>query len=326
VNENWEPRLSRRLVADGRLSSFVLADVGASGGIPSRWHAFGDALRATGFDPLIHEVARLNNAEANPKIRYVPAMVGYRNYKQLFPDSDWNTKPNDNFWSRTSAARAQQVTGRIFSATYDPTGNFEQVTELTELDEYFCDASVDFLKTDTDGFDIAVLLGARQLLSRSPVLAVQAEVMFQGVLNEVANTFSNVDRLLRSSGFTLFDMAAARYSRGILPKQFRHRQCADTVAGQIFWADVLYVRDAAAPQYESTWGVSLSVEHILRLACIHELYELDDCAAELLVTFRERIPFDVEPYLDLITPELGGKRVSYREYYEAFERDVTSFY
>jgi hypothetical protein len=121
-------------------------------------------------------------------------------------------------------------------------------------------------------------------------------------------------------------MAPARYSRGVLPKQFRYRQCADTVAGQIFWADVLYVRDAAAPHYETTWGVKFSVEQILRLACIHELYDLDDCAAEILVTFRDRIPFDVEPYLDLITPELGGKRVSYRDYYEAFERDVTSFF
>jgi len=326
VNENSEPRLTRRLVSDGRVNSFALADVGASGGIPRRWHAFGDALRATGFDPLIREVARLNSAEPNPKVRYVPALVGYRGYKQLFPDSDRNTKPNDSPWFRTSTARAQQVTGRSFSETYDLTGNFERVTELIELDEYFSDASVDFLKTDTDGFDIAVLLGARQLLSRSPVLAVQPEVMFQGILNDAANTFSNVDRLLRLSGFTLFDMAASRYSRGVLPKQFRYRQCTDTVAGQIVMADLLYVRDAAAPRYEATWNVSFSAEHFLKLACIHELYGLDDCAAEILVTFRERIPFDVEPYLDLITPELGGKRVSYREYYEAFERDVTAFY
>ena len=326
MNENWEPRLTKRLVSDGRLGSFSLADVGSSGGIPKWWHAFGDALRATGFDPLISECDRLNKAEPNPKVRYVPALVGYREYKQLFPDSDWKTKPNDSPWLRTSTVRSQQVTRRSFSETYAPTGNFEQVTELTELDEYFSGAPVDFLKTDTDGFDIAVLLGAQKLLKRSPVLAVQAEVMFHGVLNDASNTFSNVDRLLRSSGFSLFDIAVARYSRGALPKPFRYRQCTDTVAGQIIWADVLYVRDAAAPKYEALWGVTFSVEHILRLACIHELYSLEDCAAEILVAFRDRIPFDVEPYLDLITPELGGNRVSYREYNEAFERDVTDFY
>lgn len=48
------------------MGSFVLADVGASGGISKLWHVFGDALRATGFDPLIGEVARLNNAISIP--------------------------------------------------------------------------------------------------------------------------------------------------------------------------------------------------------------------------------------------------------------------
>ena len=322
-----EPRLTSRLVQDRLVSSFVLADVGASSGIGNWWKAFGDALDATGFDPLTTEVARLNAAEPNPKIRYIAAKLGYHRYNEVFPDSDWSTKANDNPWFRTSAVRAQQVTGRTFAQqVYDPTGCLEQVSELTELSEHFAGKPVDFLKTDTDGFDLAVLLGARDQLSGSPVLGVQAEVFFQGVLNDYSNTFSNVDRFLRGLGFSLFDIVPYRYSRGRLPKQFRYRQCADTFAGQAIWADVLYIRDAAAPKYEEKWDVRFSPEQIFRLACIYELYDLDDCAAELLETFRDSLSCDVEPYLDLLTPELGGKRVTFREYNEAFERDVTNFF
>jgi FkbM family methyltransferase len=322
-----EPRLTSRLVQDQLVSSFVLADVGASSGIAHWWKALGNALHATGFDPLITEVARLNATESNPNIRYIAAMLGYRRYKEVFPDSDWTAKPNDSPWFRTSAVRAQQVTGKTFDQqVYDPAGSLQQVLEVTELNEHFVGKPVDFLKTDTDGFDMAVLLGARDVLTGSPVLAVQAEVFFQGVLNDYSGTFSNVDRFLRSLGFSLFDIVPNRYSRGKLPTQFRHRQCADTFTGQVIWADVLYVRDGAAPKYEEAWGMRFSAEQIFRLACIYELYGLDDCAAELLETFRDRLPCDVEPYLDLITPELGGKRVTFREYNEAFERDVTAFF
>lgn len=327
VNTDGNAPLTKRLVSDGLVSSFRLADVGASGGISNHWKALGTTLHATGFDPLIREVARLNAAETNPNVKYIAALAGYNKYKEIFPDSDWATKPNDSPWFRTSAARAKEVTKRSFAeVVYDPSGSMEQVSEVIELDAYFRDDRIDFLKVDTDGFDIAVLLGARRLLAESPVLAIQAEVMFHGVLNDASNTFANVDRLLRSLGFALFDIDVYRYSRGVLPKQFRYRQPADTFAGQVIWADVLYVRDAAAPGYEHTWSITLSTEQVLRLACIHELYGLDDCAAELLVMFRDRFPFPVDPYLDLITPEVAGKRLPYREYNEVFERDVSAFY
>src|SRR5262249_10532904 len=177
MNDNIDPKLTRRLVADGRFSSFALADVGASGGIADRWRSFGDTLHATGFDPLIREVARLNASERNRNVQYVAASVGYKKYKEVFPDSDWATKPNGSPWFRTSAVRAQQVTGRSFAETvYDPSGALELSSEIVELDQYFANRPVDFLKTDTDGFDIAVLLGARRLLAAAPVIAVQAEV------------------------------------------------------------------------------------------------------------------------------------------------------
>jgi hypothetical protein len=186
---------------------------------------------------------------------------------------------------------------------------------------------VDFLKTDTDGFDIAVLLGGRETLTGSPVLAVQSEVMFQGLLVDYANSFANVDRLLRNLGFSLFGITPIYYSRGDLPLHFAYPgQCSNTVSGQVVWADVLYCRDLAIPSYEKTWGIEITPSQVLKLACIYELYRLADCAAELLITFRDRLGFDIEPYLDLLTPEINGQQLSYREYNAAFERDPKAFF
>ncbi|MBZ5586872.1 MAG: hypothetical protein LAQ30_32735 [Acidobacteriia bacterium] len=152
------------------------------------------------------------------------------------------------------------------------------------------------------------------------MLGVQAEVQFQGVLNDYSNTFANVDRLLRHQGFSLFDLKPMRYSRGALPARFRFHQPCDTVSGQVIWADVLYLRDVGCPRYAEFWG-AVGPEKALKLACVCELHGLADCAAEILTRID-----GMEPYLDLLTPELQGRKASYREYNSSFDRDLSLFF
>jgi len=68
-------------------TQFFLLDVGCSGGIEEHWFAFGDRLRAIGFDPLIAEIDRLSSLNTDPGVVYEAAYVGCREYDRLFPPS-----------------------------------------------------------------------------------------------------------------------------------------------------------------------------------------------------------------------------------------------
>ncbi len=329
---NYRPKLIGELLSQraASIEPFVLADVGASGGIQLHWRAFGHLLRAVGFDPLAREIDRLNTEEENERVRYFAASVGYRRYAELLPN---HALPNDQSYSRSSSVRAQELLRCNYPQTFfDRTHSGDFNTELIELDEYFLKqhpAAVDFIKIDTDGHDYEVLLGAEQLLAQSPVLGVLVEAAFHGPIHSSITSFSTIDVFLRNRGFSLFDMDVWRYTRAALPKPFHWRLPANTSEGPVDWADCFYLRDAAIDGYEQTWDLRLSTSKLLKLCCVCELYSLEDCAAEILVKHRDRLAecIDVERYLDLLTPPLpDGSRVSYQGYNAFFNQNVEAFY
>jgi FkbM family methyltransferase len=327
-----DPKLTQSLVANGvfQSSPVGLVDVGASGGIDYYWNVFDTCLKAVGFDPLIKEVERLNAIHQNGSQRYYPYLVGYKRYNELVPPSVPSAQPS--LYGRTSATRAQEITRCNYARTfYDQTGEGLFAKDLIELDEFFLRThpmDVDFVKIDTDGSDYQVLLGAQELLARSPVLGVAVECQFHGLVHDSANIFSNIDRLLRQLGFSLFDIEVYRYSRAALPKPFVYRIPAQTTAGQVLWADALYCRDAGEQGYEATWSVPLTEWKILKLACMLEIFGLEDCTAELLVKYRDRLAdlVDVRACLDLITPASEGEKPSYGGYIEQFARNLDMFF
>jgi FkbM family methyltransferase len=326
-----DPKLTKSLVARGLLQSFPLGlvDVGASGGIDYYWGVFDTCLRAVGFDPLIKEVERLNTAHQNGTQRYYPYLVGYKKYSELIPQ---HQSAQPDLYARTSAARAQKLAQCDYARTYyDQTGEGSFAKDLIELDEFFLQThpmDVDFVKIDTDGSDYQVLLGAQELLRSCPVLGVAVECQFHGPVHDAANIFSNIDRLLRRLGFSLFDIEVYRYSRAALPKPFAYRIPAQTNGGQVLWADTLYFRDAGEQGYETAWPLGLTQQKILKLACLFEIFGLEDCTAELLLQRRDRLAslIDVDACLDMITPALNGERPSYRAYLERFETKPDSFF
>jgi hypothetical protein len=154
------------------------------------------------------------------------------------------------------------------------------------------------------------------------------ESPFHGLVHDESNTFRNIDRLLTGLGFSLFDLEVYRYSRAALPGRFVYRIPAQTESGQVIWADALYLRDAGRPDYESEWSFMLSPQKILKLACLFEIFGLNDCAAELLLKYRAEVGHlvDVNRYLDSLTPSVQSARPSYREYVRGFEENPESFY
>lgn len=325
---NRKARLTKHLVQRGvfRDQPFCLVDVGASGGIDGYWEAFGDDLRAFGFDGLIKEVERLNAAAGNANRKYFPYLVGDKTYEP--PQGVPDTQP----FPRTSAVRAIEIANCNYATTYlDQTGSGLCAAEMIELDQFFLrdhPTDVDFIKVDTDGSDYQVLRGARELLSNKQVLGLAVECQFHGLVHDQSNTFRNIDRLLTSLGFSLFDLEVYRYSRAVLPEPFVYRIPAQTQGGQVLWGDALYLRDLGNEDYERDWSIAFAPPKIIKLACLFEIFGMGDCAAELLLKYRNDLSglVEVDSCLDMLTPPVKGRKISFSRYRERFERNLASFY
>jgi hypothetical protein len=189
-------------------------------------------------------------------------------------------------------------------------------------------SSIDFVKIDTDGGDLAVLESAEDVMDEANILGFMVETPFTGTADSQSNSFHNIDRLLRKHGYLLFNFSVQRYSRSVLPARFRYEVLGSTVTGQTIWGDTIYLRDGGSPDYAAVWGAELSPSKLLKLAALYELFELPDCAVELLLRHEHELQrfIDVPGCVNALTPPLDGAEVSQAEYVAAFERDPYAFY
>lgn len=327
---------SRLVVSSSALARepFVVIDVGASGGIAQHWRIFEPHLHAFGFDPLIKECARLNREERNEHVRYIDGYLGFDDYARLFPPDvatdavgGWSNQP----FARTSAARAQKMQNVSYDQWLNNDPEVIYSTRRSSIDAFFSDhpeESVDFIKVDTDGSDYEVLNGATKVIEERKVLGFFVECQFHGITHPHSNLFANIDRFMRERGFSLFDMEFYRYTRGVLPGRFVWSIGAQTREGQVIWGDALYLRDAAAPGYEQRWAAALSPPKLLKLACLFEIYGMPDCAAELLLHYRQELDglIDVQAALDLFTREIDPGAEGFEKHNARFDQFPESFY
>jgi hypothetical protein len=310
----------------GPVRDFGVIDVGASGGIAGQWRLFGDALVAVGFDPLVNNMKKMTAAERHPRVTYEAAFVGCHGFDELYPPEQ--REPRVDAYERASSVRAQQLMHVDF--IHDHFNEGEAVVwsdrHITLDDRFSSGDPLDFLKIDTDGSDIQVLLGTERLLQEGAFLGVMIEAQFQGLPHEYANTFANIDRFLRAHGFQLYDLDRNRYTRFVLPGLFEYDITAQTLTGQALWGDALYFRDLAHPQYQEMWKYVVSRERVLKLVALFDLHGLPDCAAELLLahpgltTEAERTQL-----LDLLVKSAGFD-TTYAEHTKRFEQQTTSFF
>jgi FkbM family methyltransferase len=332
---NPHPTILQRALAD-RLwgeRDFFLIDVGASGGLEKHWQLFGDRLRAIAFEPLVREAERLQQGAAGTKIHYEAAFVTCGSIDSLFPPDVRNdrmtSKSNDPF-QRVSAVRAMALMRMNYiEQVFNAGAPAVYADRSVALDDYVPGQEqryVDFVKIDTDGHDFPVLLGAEALIRSGGALGFSIEAQFHGASHDYANTFSNIDRFMRAHGFSLFDLEPYRYSRSALPARFAHDIPAQTLSGQVMWAEALYFRDLADHEYERMWPYEVTVERVVKLACLYELFGLADCAAELLVERRELIGEPATVLLDGLVPGQGTSSLSYAEFIRRFEADPQAMY
>jgi hypothetical protein len=157
------------------------------------------------------------------------------------------------------------------------------------------------------------------------------EVNFIGSHEETDHTFHNTDRFMRALGFDLFGLTVRPYSLAALPARYQLRIAAQTESGRPVQGDALYVLDLGDPA-RSGAARALSAAKLAKLSAIYACFGLRDCAAEVLLTHRDRLAdlLDVDEVLNLLAEEAqgrtDGRHVSYDDYIGAFQRDDPWFY
>jgi Methyltransferase FkbM domain len=317
--------------------AFHLVDVGCSSGIDRQWRRLRRALLAIGIDPDVAEIARLKGKEKHPGVRYLNAFAGIAADHPFAIERLGKPDLDRNPWSRLSTPRYMELVypkDRPVSEREKRSANLWSEGQLANpqspviIPDYLKSngvTSLDFLKIDVDGKDFEILQSFNQALADLEVLGVGVEVRFWGSHEATDGTFHNVDRFLKARGFELFNLTMRRYSTSALPGRFGGRAPGATEMGRVHQGDAMYARDLGSGLYDD-FARSLTAGKILNLAVILAIFDLPDCAAEILMKFRALLGehWDVEHMLDLLTSQAEldwlCRQGSYRRHVERFER------
>jgi FkbM family methyltransferase len=257
----------------------VVADVGCRWGFADTWEQLGGRCRAIGFEPDERECEQLRERyHDRPWVEIVAKALGRTAgpatlYITREPACSSLYRPLDDVVDRHPRLETQRLADR------------ERI-ELVTLDDWRADHGVDridLVKLDTQGSELDVLRGAARTLER--VVAVQTEVEFNRMY-EAQPLFGDLDGFLRDHGFVLWHLENLCHhrQRGARSGLRRGNQLFDfdavrfsRRAGQLFWADALFVRaDVARPDPATPWP------EVLRHACLTAALGLDDLAGLVL--------------------------------------------
>jgi FkbM family methyltransferase len=183
-------------------SAFTAVDIGVQGGIHPRWDALGDALRVYGFDPLSETIEPLASLNL-PSHRYYALAIGDEDGERDFFVPQ--ILPASSFFPR----EAEQDQARMAIDSDNWCGTETRRVPIRRLDTLLADstiADVNFIKIDCEGFEPAVLHGARNLLANRDLLAIESEIGFSSI-HWPQTHFTAVYEQLVPHGFRLCDLA-----------------------------------------------------------------------------------------------------------------------
>jgi hypothetical protein len=298
---------------------------------------FGNHLRAYAIDPMLSEIESLKAAETNPNVTYHAGYVGLPEDHPIVRSRGGTGPVGNNPWSRLSTAWASELASKgnddndtkVRQNRWPETRLADPSTlmTLTEFIHKHQIDNVDFIKLDIDGNDYFALVSCEEIIESHGVIGFMLEVNYCGTDSDTDHTFHNTDRFMRRHRFELLDLSIRRYSRKALPAPFAMRMFAQTNWGAPLQGDAIYLKDLANPGGEAE-ARPFSNTKLLKAVALCEIFGLPDYAAEVITSYRHQLSelVDVDKLLDLLTPELNGQKLSYKEYIEQFSNDPEAFY
>ena len=323
ITINHNPPMTRYLVETTdvfRDDPVTIVDVGARWGFNPEWEVFGKHLHIYCFEPDEEECHRLN-ASAATNVKYVPCALGRTEgeatlYETKLSASSGLYKTNMSYFARLLNRDNGITVGERTIKLQTLVGALQQ----------FGVRNIDFIKLDVEGAELDVLMGGEPYLKDGLLLGILSEVRFQEEINGCP-VYWQLDEYVRRFGFRLYSLQFTHQSRRALPypglADYRtpegQRFFAYTTHGQIMDGDALYFRDLMIPANQSR-RATVTPAQLLKLAAFLEIYCLNDCAAELILAHQQQLQdkADCHALLELLTPEAGGKKVSYDDYLKRY--------
>ena len=320
--------LSSQLLGPGALN---VLDIGCAGGLHWMWRMLGEAGELYGIDSQVREIERLREEDTRSNTHYLNYHVGLpddhpfkqqlmREQKQ-YAGTYWDPQEP---WRRSSAHSVNALLTRDERVNeYDDRITPDTIT-IDELTASLRMPAVDFLKIDCDGGDLEALVSAESTLRDTNVLGIAIETNLTGGAHETSNSLHNIDRYLKRFGYQPFDLRLARFGRSALPRVFDGYP-AQTRSGPLMHGDAFFFLDIGASDFERATGRDITREQILKCCVLFELFDMMDCAAEVIQKYAStlRAVCDGTQLLDLLAHDLGAD--SYAAHCDAFRRAPKSF-
>lgn len=230
-----------------------VVDVGARGGWPQKWRDLRPWVTFIGFEPEAAECERLRSTAARNEIYICEALYRSESAVVLHHTRDPHCssvyRPNEELIRRL---RPNDTSLDVVRSEHIVATTLDKALEKGES------PSVDFIKLDTQGSELDILLGGGQTLER--VIGVEVEVEFMP-LYQGQPLFADVHHFLQSKGFALMDFphtcSVADFAAAVRPppSSFLRRAVSSWNAGmkaprgkyrgarQLLYADAIYLRD-----------------------------------------------------------------------------------
>lgn len=240
-----------------------VVDVGASGGIDHRWANFTTSYKGILFEPDPREYDILKSESGKNLIVLNSALsdsgdtIDFHLCKKQQVSSAY--LPNFDFLNRFPDARRFDVTKtiQVQADTLDNQLNKNDVAEI------------DFIKIDTQGYELPILKGSIDYLKNTIGLELEVEFV---QLYKNQPLFKEVDDFVQKNRFELIDLK--RY-------YWKRKEGADigNQKGQLIFGDALYFK--SPEQVLLMEGVNQ--EKIIRAICVYLVYGYVDLAKALLI-------------------------------------------
>lgn len=213
------------MLGDGH--KFVLLDIGAMGGVPSKWLLLEKGIDIIGFEPDPREFEKL--PKTGP-VRYFNYILNDKAEDTVCYVTKGRGK-SSVFKPNTGVLNDYEDIGR-FRVEREETILSSRVKTLDSLMEEKLISDADFMKMDTQGSELRILRGGeKHFLPR--VFGIQTEVEFVEIYKGQP-LFRQVDDFLDSKGFALMDIRRQYWKR----KDYHNYRGK----GQLVFADALYFR------------------------------------------------------------------------------------